>query len=602
MRWITGITLDNYRAFKGPYTTIAIPANQHLLIYGENGSGKSSIYNATKDFFNSSADTAKPFEVNLFSKLAGNDTGTIKLKITDLNIAGNPETEYTFGKPDAQSNHRIAAITVPNKVKGFLDYKNVLETYFRKGEAGQNPNIFSLVVEDLLSDHLINRAGGGVATYALGDEWKRIWEPFYNYDRRFRSHKDAVAELPAFEGLLRNLLIQVFTEFRRFITTYFDPKLDIGVVLSNMTIDYAKWEIKEELKLEIRYAGQLIDPYDAFLNEARLSAIGVSIYLAALKTYPPAASDLKVLYLDDVFIGLDTNNRIPLLKILKNEFMANGFQIFISTYDRQWFEASRFWFEAEKCKFKCVELFVNDDGNPLTPDVPVVIDPSNSLFDSAIKHFEAKDYPAAANYLRRTCESELRRILPQHLTLKLDMNTGEQTIFKLEKLVDNFSSFLAKNNLNAAPFTHFKTFKKIIFNPLSHDDREAPHYKKEIQDGITLVRELQKIKTKVIVVVKDSVAKPMKLRMVDVASGADHDYEIVVLENLQIIQQDASPIQLSVIECEVTEASKRKFNTLQAAFDALWLERGNAAPTNNADFHNRIRISNTRNLINLMTF
>lgn len=605
MRWVTGITLDNYRAFRGSYSPIAIPAKQHLLIYGENGSGKSSIYNSVKDFFNSSADAAKPFEVNLFSKIAGTDSGTIKLKISDIDGGGSVtgETEYTFRKPDAQSNHRIAAITVPNKVKGFLDYKNVLETYFRKSKPGQNPNIFPLVVEDLLSDHLINRAGGGVATYPLGDEWKRIWEPIYNKDRRYRSHRDAAKELPLFEGLLRNLLFQVFTEFRRLITTYFDPKLDIGVILSNMTIDYTKWEINEELKLEIRYAGELIDSYDTFLNEARLSAIGVSIYLAALKTYPPAASDLKVLYLDDVFIGLDTNNRIPLLKILKNEFMANGFQVFISTYDRQWFEAARIWFESENCKFKCLELFVNDDdGNPTTPDIPVVIDHSRDFFANAVKHFEAKDFPAAANYLRRTCESELRRILPQNLTLKINPTTGEQTVHKLEKLVDNFFDYLAKNALNAAPFTHFKTYKKIIFNPLSHDDRDAPHYRKEIQDGIDLVRELQKIKTKEIMTAKASAAKPMKLEMRDTGTNGMHIYEIVVLENLQIIQQDAAPIKLSVVECEVTEAAKRKFTTLQLAFDALWIESGNAAPTNNTAFHNHIKVSNKRHLIDLMTF
>ncbi|MBW7869201.1 MAG: hypothetical protein H3C31_12865 [Brumimicrobium sp.] len=51
MKWITGITLDNYRAFNGAYAPIAIPAKQHLLIYGENGSGKSSIYKSVKNFF-----------------------------------------------------------------------------------------------------------------------------------------------------------------------------------------------------------------------------------------------------------------------------------------------------------------------------------------------------------------------------------------------------------------------------------------------------------------------------------------------------------------------------------------------------------------------
>lgn len=43
MRWITGVTIDNYRVFFKP-ETIFIPQGQHLLIYGENGSGKSLLY------------------------------------------------------------------------------------------------------------------------------------------------------------------------------------------------------------------------------------------------------------------------------------------------------------------------------------------------------------------------------------------------------------------------------------------------------------------------------------------------------------------------------------------------------------------------------
>jgi hypothetical protein len=605
MRWITGIKLNNYRAFGSSYAPIIIPANHHLLIYGENGSGKSSIYNATKDFFNSSEISTKIFELNLFSKLAGNTSGNIEIKISDLDSHKNvtAENPFVFGEPDSLSTHRVPAIKLPNKVKGFLDYKRILETYFLNDESGGNPNLFYLIVEDLLSDHLINRTGGGVATFLLGEEWKRIYEPIYNYDRRYRSHRNAVIELPLFEVILRQLLTVVFTDFRRFMTTYFDPKLDIDVVLSNMTFDYSTWEIKKELFLEIKYAGVRITSYDTFLNEARLSAIGVCIYLAALKTYPPGATDLKVLYLDDVFIGLDTNNRIPLLRLLKSEFITNDFQIFISTYDRQWFEIARNWFDTEKCSFKCLELFVNDnDGNPTTSDAPIVIDPSDSLFESAIKHFEAKDFPAAANYLRKTCEAELKRILPRHLILKINFNTDEIEIHKLERLIDNFFVFLTKNNLNAIPFRHFKTYKKIILNPLSHDDLEAPHYRTEIQDGINLVKELQKIKAKEIVFAKESLTKPLKLGMRDVGTGSMHIYEIVVLENLQIVKQDVAPMQLSVVECEVKEASLRKFATIQLAFDQLWIERGYTAPTNNSAFHNHIKVSTNRHLIDLMTF
>ncbi len=606
MRWITGIELNNYRAFNQLYKPIEIPPNHHLLIYGENGSGKSSIYKAVQDFFSSSDNTSQQFEINLFSQKLGNGNGSVTLRIAEFDAAGIKiaENPFVFAKPDTKSTHRIPQIQLANKVKGFIDYKRLLRTHFIETKPGQNPNLFNLIIENLLADHLIKKSsGGGVSDFPLLEEWARIRDNILKLDGRYTSHKTALADLPAFENTLKQLLTLVFTEFKRLVQTYFDKKLEINVTLSQLLFERDKWQIRQELFLDIKYAGETITSYQTFINEARLSALGICIYLAAIKTYPSTASDLKILYLDDVFIGLDTSNRIPLLQIIKNEFINNEFQIFISTYDRQWFETSRSWFDAEKCKFKCIELFVNDDdGNPATPDVPVVIDPSHNLFEKAIKHFEAKDLPAAANYLRRTCESELRRILPQNLTLNLNQTNGEQSIHKLEKLVDNFLGFMTKNGLNTAPFTHFKTYKKIILNPLSHDDTEAPHYRKEIQDGISLVRELQKIRRKDIISAKDSAANPMKLRMVDVTSGGDHDYEIVVLENLYIIQQDSAPIQLSIVKCEVTEAGKRTFASLQAAFDTLWIERGNTAPTNYAAFHNHIKVTNKRKLIDLMTF
>jgi len=606
MRWITGIELNNYKAFNQSYKPIEIPPNHHLLIYGENGSGKSSIYKAVQDFFSSSDNTSQQFEINLFSQKLGNNNGSVTLKIAELDAAGIKiaENPFVFAEPDTQSTHRMPQIQLANKVKGFIDYKRLLRTHFIETKPGQNPNLFNLIVENLLADHLIKKSsGGGVSDFPLLEEWGRIRDNILKLDGRYTSHKTALAELPAFENALKQLLTQVFTEFKRFVQTYFEKKLEINVTLSQMQFEREKWQIKQELFLDIKYAGEPIPSYHTFINEARLSALGVCIYLAAIKTYPPTASDLKILYLDDVFIGLDTSNRIPLLKIIKNEFIEHDFQVFISTYDRKWFETSRSWFNAEKCQFKCIELFVNDnDGNPSTPDIPIVIDPSFNSFDKAIAHYETKDFPAAANYLRRTCESELRRILPQNLTLSLNQTNGEKTIHKLEKLVDNFLDFMTKNGLNTAPFTQFKTYKKILLNPLSHDDTEAPHYRREIKDGIALARELQKIKIKEIISANASTAKPMKLRMVDVATGGNHDYEIVLLENLQIIQQDTAPIQLSIVECEVTEAGKRNFESLQIAFDTLWIERGNTVPTNYADFHNHIKVSNKKKLIDLMIF
>lgn len=608
MRWITGIKLNNYKVYQGVYAGIEIPLKHHLLIYGENGSGKSSIYQALKDFFHSSVKTDKTFEINHFSKLADeNAPGSIELKIAELDDNNNliNNEPYIFAKPDEQSNHRTQPIKLANKVKGFLDYKRMLRTHFIPTQPGENPNLFSLVIEDLLSDHLVHRVGGGVTTYPLGSEWKRYKDTIYKLDRRHKEFKRVYNEMPAFEQLLRQLLINVFTEFRRLITEYFDPKLEIDVSLSQLECMPRRWRIRQELFFSIKYAGAEITEYHLFLNEARLSALALCLYLAALKTYPPEASDLKILYLDDVFIGLDTSNRIPLLKIINKEFINSGFQIFISTYDRSWYETARNFFETENQKFKNIELFVNDhDNDPNTPDIPVIIDPGLDYFERAKEYFKAKDFPAAANYLRKACESELRRILPAHMSLMVDHNTDEvRKITKLEILVDNFFTFLNKNGLDQAPFQHFKTYKKIILNPLSHDDLETPHYRNEIQDGINLVENLKKIKSKAILKAKDSVEKPLKLGMRDMTTNGMHIYKIQAMENLHLIQQDGSPRKLSVINCKIIEGTDEQlFENLNLAFDQLRIDRGYPASANYDDFYNHISVSNQKKLIDIMTF
>ena len=93
--------------------------------------------------------------------------------------------------------------------------------------------------------------------------------------------------------------------------------------------------------LQVYSKGSVIPSHHHFLNEARLSAIALAIFFAGLLvSIPPPAPGAPaypcLLVLDDVLIGLDMSNRIPVLDMVKRYF--EDWQVFIFTHDKVWNE------------------------------------------------------------------------------------------------------------------------------------------------------------------------------------------------------------------------------------------------------------------------
>lgn len=536
-KWITEITLNNFRAFGKP-ETIKIPKGNHLLIYGENGSGKSSIYNAMKDFFSSSsASTETKFKLNLFEDAASNHSGSVKVRIEE---DGQQPKEYKFSEPDSGSDHRQNEIILANKFKGFLDYKRMLKVHAIEIPDGKTPDLFELIAKELLQEHRVADPRGGVTTVEFLKEYNEVAttlttlkyehaltteaelnERFaeiekelgdmdvagededakpsliaaiMDYEEEQKKIKIALKILEAKKHLsllnneFRELLKKVLAIANDYLNTYFKNKISLDANYSNLSYTEATNKMNESLSLKILYAGREIPFYQAFLNEARLSALAISIYLASIKTFNPTEDSLKVLYLDDVFIGLDTSNRFPLLEIIKDKFIADGFQIFVSTYDREWFELSRHWFQTKfPGKIKAIEIFIEDDDNPNTPDYPVVIPYEGSLA-KAKALFKCKDYPAAGNYLRKECETIIKKYLPD--TFKIDENGSpidelEPLMKKLEELFELSGIPKPKELLDA-----IRIYRKALLNPTSHSDIKSALFKKEINEAFEIVNKL----------------------------------------------------------------------------------------------------------------
>ncbi len=160
---ITKIEIKNFKAFRGkPYVIDLSQKGLNLLLYGENGSGKTSLYKALKYFFESSEDNVISFldYQNKFDK----DNGYVRLHFTpDTNL---PEEYYEWSE-NPQNDTKVQPIIEASRTKGFLDYKDLLKTNYLHDSEG-SVNVFDLLVNTLLKN-IINEQSNPPGLFSFMD-------------------------------------------------------------------------------------------------------------------------------------------------------------------------------------------------------------------------------------------------------------------------------------------------------------------------------------------------------------------------------------------------------------------------------------------------
>jgi len=476
---IQSIEITNYKAFLGTHEIKV--GGKNLFIYGENGSGKSSLYYALKDFFQSSIENIDLNELeNIFvaDDKKGATSISVKFSLDKQRTVAPLNYEFSLSRNDTRKASDTS-IRDANKLKSFLTYKHLLDIHHLKKQNAIN--LFDLLVKGVLKHFRYSLTNGR----ELGELWSDIESMIEKQTGReypfYKKKVEVNAALEAFNNAFSELFKLDSPEY---ILKHAKPILgkfnhNIEVTLRYAQVrpnkDYTVLE-NARVTIDLLYAGKKIAYPHLFLNEARLSAIAISIYLGMIKRHVQGIP-CKILFLDDIFIGLDIANRLPLLEILEHEFPE--YQVFITTYDKPWFEYAKGFLDNKK-GWKTMEFYARQTKEGY--EIPCIFDDQDFL-KKAEYHLQYSDYKAAAVYIRSAFEKIIRTYCEKK---------GKKLVFK-SKLKDYTSENFwleVKPDLHTKTISDIEQYRNLVLNAFSHYNTEKHEIKTELESAILAVKAL----------------------------------------------------------------------------------------------------------------
>ena len=503
MSKIKSLQLNNFKFFR--QSNPIILDGKHLLLYGENGSGKSSIFwglytlleaaykqpNEVKSYFNSS-DTSL---VNIFANKQ-TDPGT-GIEHYDSYVTIETDNEKTFkaslldtticGNNDAKESR---------KAMDFLNYQSLFAfQHFKNSENVDLSDVFDYYILPYVTFSPIRVNGKEISN--AGEMWKEyqngptkvggnIKKNNRNEFQSFESHfKTEFQKLIDFINQNSYDIIKELGYDINFTLSYTLPSSYIGYKI----YDYQKYKIILTID---SYNGKSlsINRPQTFLNEAKLTALALSIRLCVLKyrTNTLAADALQVLVLDDIMISLDMSNREMLSELLlKNGGYADKYQLLFFTHDRNLFQFidKRIGQLNNKSNWKEIGIYIGKDSHGI--EYPVIVDEEADSYSKALKFKDAFDYETASIYIRKTLEQILKNLLPPEI-----LKSDPDTFVSLQSMWDKFKQIYSPD---ANIINLFKNSKLLILNPAAHL-LSKPIYKRELDRAFKLVDELKMISSK----------------------------------------------------------------------------------------------------------
>lgn len=415
---IETIEVSGFRAFPGdelPYRIDLGAQGKSLLLYGENGSGKSSLYEGLRRLI-TEYPPDKPFSghMNVFHP---SDDGSISVTMTE----GAAEAFWWNAANDHPTQGADAAFMDLARRTTFLNWHQLLRTSLEH-VGNDKVDIFHLLVDTLL--RYADMPGGGNVWEQFQDAWRTREAPpptegEVEAEEEFDASEDRWERLGDFCDRLNEMLglpgTGILARANRFLGEWLEPGLTIAI----SHVPRGQYPIPgthegdgfvtEGVRfiLKCSYFGHEVQHPPLFLNEARLTAVAIALFLAGAEACTPVQEGKpRILVLDDILIGLDMSHRIPVLKLLQQDFA--DWQILLFTHDRVWYELAREYTKGSG-DWASYELMVME-APPGTPPRPYLKQGQDHLERAGqLLNAPHGDLMAAAVHIRAWFEDLLKR-------------------------------------------------------------------------------------------------------------------------------------------------------------------------------------------------
>lgn len=562
---IKNLKLHNFKFFFGEQNLRL--DKKHTLIYGENGSGKSSIYWALHCFLHSTlkpdvASVQKYFlpinqnEESIKNRYAQNEDRsgiTITLEHTNYQRYANIEAEISNNIVNTQTNPDIKLMALSSEL---INYKVIYNMYLATNK--DTIKLFSYFEKNILEfidfdKELITISGRKISRNSL-EWWRYIKEGMQPYTTMtdpnygiFQGHVTDFNQhlqdyLQLITGEANRILCEDFKEdftitFKYTPAIYNDFKYDENGQPHGRTRETKDPEI--ELIVELPNLGgissNIVQRPHSYLNEARLSAIAIAIRLAILKErYIEKAP--KIMVLDDLLLSLDLGNRSALLKILLKKY-TSLYQLFILTHDRVFFDSvlKHLTDDDRKNNWRILEMYETENGDK---KVPKVVTYQSSL-SKAYAYFKGDncpiDYNACGNNQRQALEEIFKEQIKAY-----SMRNEKNELIKTNELMIGECIARARDMYKNIGFDtnlldELDKHREQSLNPSSHHNPQSNFYKSEIKRTFEIIELLQKHKI-VPLVQKDSTIT----FSINCDDGTTYNYEVQLLDDILVYKKPDS--------------------------------------------------------------